>query len=222
MVSGGNGNGVTFSRRNYAQVNGVPAAVFFKVGDVFVGSVVMSIWPQIFMQLIVRFGRREGGKGSKGFWAATFGDTVVHHGDGGRQNLKQGRVVTRIQPVMGDLVNVHRRADDVLGADQQRLDVPCKIAGVEETEVAEFKKRYNAVGVGGSVLRMRLGKRVADAFRRCAGRFLQGRMAGNGLNGRQFLFGRQASQSNWGGAVCVFLHSSASVFFAPCIKLNTN
>ena len=210
MVSRGDRNGVAFAGRNYAQVDGVPAAVFLKVGDVFVGSVVMSVWPQILMQLVVRFCRRESGKGGEGFRAAAFGDAIVHHGDGGRQYLEQGRVIARIQPVMGDLVNVHRRADDVPGADQQWLDVPCKVSGVEETEIAEFKERHNAVGVVGSILRMGLGKRVADAFRRRAERSLQGRMAGNRLNGGQFLFCRQASQSNRGGAGHVFKRNPLS------------
>ncbi len=137
-------------------MDGVGGAGVFEVaviGDVgFVGGVVLGfVRADVFVDLVDCFEGGGGVEGGEGGGAGAFAWAVVHDGDGGGEGANEEGVVTGLQAVVIDLVEVDF-AREVVRGDEAFLDVPGEVATVEEAEVAEAEEEDDAVGVVGFVL----------------------------------------------------------------------
>src|SRR5687767_6110692 len=102
MTGGGDADGVFGTVFGDGNFDGVGGAIFFGIGDMFRGGVVLGIGPKIFVDLVD--GLDGGGvfESGVGLRAAAFGGAVAHDGDGGGKGLHEERIVADVEAVMVD------------------------------------------------------------------------------------------------------------------------
>jgi hypothetical protein len=107
MAVGGDGDGVGLGVGGDGELDVVALALFFLIGDVFVGNVSgRAVGAEVFMNLVdglERFCIAEVG-GYLG--EAALRNAVVHDGDTGLQAPQDERVVAGIETVVGDLIDI--------------------------------------------------------------------------------------------------------------------